>query len=452
MQTAAQQNASQVRALLRFGPARAANLIEKLRISQPTLSRTIQAMGDEVVLVGAGKTVQYAIHDASRAHLRALVYRITPQGTLEPVGTLVPICPSGFVTLHAEGKRIHSDGLPWWMADLKPEGFVGRALARRFGAALSVPTSCSEWSDEQLLRALLAHGYDLPGDLLIGSSACEHFLNAPAPAALPFTNLDQAYADLSQVALSGEVTAWVGGEVPKFTAYVQQEGAEAAHVIVKFSKPEQTPAAQRWRDLLLAEHIALRVLTDAGIDAASSSVVDHGAQRFLQLKRFDRVAALGRRSVHTLATLDAEFAGCAGTWPAIAKALSRAGVITTLALDTTCLLWAFGTLIGNTDMHSGNLACYTDNGQPYDLAPAYDMTPMAFAPTPEGNLTDRGLTLNIADTVPAATWHKALALAQNYVHRLRHSDGFSADFSPCITQLQSHVDLASQRIQRLAKL
>ncbi|BEU98863.1 hypothetical protein ACDW_45690 (plasmid) [Acidovorax sp. DW039] len=76
---------------------------------------------------------------------------------------------------------------------------------------------------------------------------------------------------------------------------------------------------------------------------------------------------------------------------------------------------------------------------------------MVFATKPESELAERKLTLNIADSVPVATWHIALVLAQGYVHRLGHSDGFSADFSPCITQLQSHVDLASQRIQRLAK-
>jgi hypothetical protein len=52
------------------------------------------------------------------------------------------------------------------------------------------------------------------------------------------------------------------------------------------------------------------------------------------------------------------------------------------------LLWAFGTLIGNSDMHSGNLSFVSEHGRPYDIAPAYDMTPMTFAPRSGGGLPD----------------------------------------------------------------
>ena len=46
----------------------------------------------------------------------------------------------------------------------------------------------------------------------------------------------------------------------------------------------------------------------------------------------------------------------------------------------------FGTLIGNSDMHSGNLSFVAERGRPYNLAPAYDMTPMALAPRTGGGI------------------------------------------------------------------
>jgi hypothetical protein len=254
---------------------------------------------------------------------------------------------------------------------------------------------------------------------------------------------------MAAAADNGHVSALLGGELPKFTACVQTEGG-AQHVIVKFTAPEDSPASQRWRDLLAAEHLALEVLADGGIDAPSSRILDLGVQRFLEVQRFDRVRALGRRSVHSFAALDSEFAGIGGNWPVIAKALAQKAVITSLALDDACLRWAFGTLIGNTDMHSGNLACYTDKAQPFSLAPVYDMTPMGFAPTAPGELPAFRLSLDILDLVNPSTWARALSLAQNYVVRLRDSCLLSREFAPCIAKLQTHIEQAAERLKRLA--
>ena len=51
MESAAQIYAKHIRAMLRGGPAKALTLAEGLRVSQPTISRTIKALGDEVISV-----------------------------------------------------------------------------------------------------------------------------------------------------------------------------------------------------------------------------------------------------------------------------------------------------------------------------------------------------------------------------------------------------------------
>ena len=118
----------------------------------------------------------------------------------------------------------------------------------------------------------------------------------------------------------------------------------------------------------------------------------HGTQRFLEVQRFDRLGARVRRALHSFSVLDAEFVGNGGNWPVIARALVKEGVITPpQAFDTAGLLWASGTLIDNTDMHSGNLSCLSEGRRPYELAPAYGMTSMASAPKTGGGLPSRML-------------------------------------------------------------
>jgi serine/threonine protein kinase HipA of HipAB toxin-antitoxin module len=130
--------------------------------------------------------------------------------------------------------------------------------------------------------------------------------------------------------------------------------------------------------------------------------------------------------------------------------LLKAGVITPQAFDTACLLWAFGTLIGNTDMHSGNLSCLSEGRRPYELAPAYDMTPMAFAPTAGGGLPSRTLELTVGEQVSAAAWKEALAMAKVFACRLEDEEAFSAGFEECNVELRRHVTEAAERIGRLA--
>lgn len=451
MLPAAQRYADEIRTFLHRGPTKAKGLAQALKISQPTVSRALSALGDEVVPFGAARSIQYTLRDPLRADLEATVYRITPQGALETLGTLVPVRPQGFVTIEASGARLHSDGLPWWIFDMRPQGYLGRAYCQRHGQRLGLPERLGDWSDTHALRAILDQGDNMPGNLLIGPTARDQFVNAPDPVPIAAAQKLHTYAQLADMAARGEVAgSSAAGEQPKFTAYAEQADGTAAHVMVKFTAELDTPVSARWRDLLLAEHIALQVLRDHGVAAAQSMTWMHGTQRFLEVQRFDRLGARGRRALHSFAALDAEFVGSGGSWPVIARALWREGVITAQAFDTACLLWAFGTLIGNTDMHSGNLSCLSEGRRPYELAPAYDMTPMAFAPTAGGGLPDRTLGLTVGEQVSAAAWKEALGMAQVFVRRVEGEDEFSVGFDACKAELLRHVAVAAGRIERLA--
>lgn len=151
-----------------------------------------------------------------------------------------------------------------------------------------------------------------------------------------------------------------------------------------------------------------------------------------------------------MAALDAEFVGAGnGSWPLIARRLAADGQIRPGAADGADLLWAFGTLIGHSDMHSGNLSFVSEHGRPYDIAPAYDMTPMSLAPRSGGGLPDSIPEASIHASVLNETWHCAEELARAFLARILAETGFSHRFRPCTAALERHIETASAKIGRL---
>ena len=449
---------STVRRALQSGPATGRELASALGLSQASTSRVLSSMGGELLKIGRSSSIQYLLRDASRAQLAATVHRVDAKGQAQPMGQLVPVLGQGFVLVEAGGLCTHSDSLPWWLFDMRPQGYLGRAYCRQHSASLALPANLSEWQDDHVMTALQHHGVDLAGNLLVGDKALLQFANTPVPQPIARADKGARYAELAAAAARGDAAgSSAAGEQPKFSTHAQTAKG-AAHVIVKFSETPDSPVSQRWRDLLLAEHLALQLLREHGVAAAASSLIDTPEQRFLELERFDRVGELGRCALFSLAALDAQFVGIGGRWPDVTQALAKAKVVDAEAVQGAALLWAFGHLIGNTDMHAGNLSFLSAAGaQPYQLAPAYDMLPMAFAPRSGGGLPGAQAgdlaAPSIGSQVPAAAWQQALPMAERYVADLQatlESGCFSAGFSVCVAVLTQHVNEARWRIERLA--
>ena len=426
-----------IRQLLSQGPTQVQQLIEKLGVSQPTVSRALSVMGDDVVRIGAGPSIQYTLRDARRGFSAVPIYRVSDKGRVEPLGDLIPVYPDGFVMVQPGKPGLHSDGLPWWLFDMRPQGYLGRAWASKYADELSLPTNPEHWADADVVRALLVHGHDAIGNLLIGERARDRFLGMPEPTPVERAT---AFPMLALAASAGEAPgSSAGGEQPKFCTWT-----ERGHVLVKFSAPDDNVVSERWRDLLLAEHLALRVL---GVE---TEVFDFSGQRFLEIPRFDRVGLMGRVGVFPLRALDAEFVGNArASWPVLVNRLVAQGHVHTEAVATTALFWAFGTLIGNTDMHHGNLSFISSCGRPYYLAPAYDILPMGFAPKAGGAIVNTLRPASLPDVVSADIWREALDLAGNFLSMADSCDRFSASFTPCLEALRQHLKEAGSRISRL---
>jgi serine/threonine protein kinase HipA of HipAB toxin-antitoxin module len=204
------------------------------------------------------------------------------------------------------------------------------------------------------------------------------------------------------------------------------EHAEAGHVLVKFSPDAASADAQRWRDLLHAEHEALSLLAGLGLPAAATAAYSLGQRIFLESRRFDRRGARGRVPALSLAALDAEYVGEGYGWTRVSRRLHDDGLLDNASLERIAWLESFGAWIGNTDMHLGNVSLApTDNG--FSLLPVYDMVPMAFAPVrgelPAVQLPPPIRTAN-NEAVWAAAGHAASTLWLRLADDARLSDSF----------------------------
>ena len=141
-------------------------------------------------------------------------------------------------------------------------------------------------------------------------------------------------------------------------------------------------------DLLWAEWLDGQVLAAHGVEVARAHVVQSARRTYLVSERFDRIGPTGRRHVLAIADVHPAFvAGAYTHWAATAAELARQRRITALDAQRVAALLGFGRLIGNTDMHGGNLGLTVAladlaKGR-FGLAPVYDMLPMRWKPNPE---------------------------------------------------------------------
>lgn len=350
-------------------------------LSQTTVARQLRELGDGVVRIQRGRTILYGLtHHAFGAANVIPLHRVDAYGNHVLVATLSPLAHGGFYVTPVTGTPAvmagsSQDGLygdlPYFLDDLRPQGFLGRQIAHELAARdARFPNDPAQWTTDHVGRYLVANGDDLPGDLILGESIHLRLRRPPVPV----TEAD--YSRLAESVLAGEIPgSSAGGEQAKFTAY----RADRGHVIVKFSPPGDEPVARRWRDVLVTEHHAAETLDSFGLPAAQTRLyADHG-RVFLESARFDRHGAQGRLPMISLRAVDAEFTGLGSDWPRVMAALAARNLASHEHASDARAMWAFGRLINNTDMHLGNLSLAMD-GPVFRLLPAYDMCSMGFAP------------------------------------------------------------------------
>ncbi|MBK8161793.1 MAG: type II toxin-antitoxin system HipA family toxin YjjJ [Gammaproteobacteria bacterium] len=367
------------------GTATASELCAVSGLPQPTLSRRLMALRGQVLPLGASRARRYGLLRRIRdLEPEIAVHQINASGEAQRYGTLYSLAADEFWFEGVNSGQAATGlfpGLPWFFNDARPQGFLGRLFPRQH-PELDLPTDIRDWSDDMALYALARRGDDVPGDLILGDVSFSRWWERArqSPLVLEESQRQARYPQLAaQVTQGVDPGSSAAGEQPKFVGQLNsQEGVRS--VIVKFSPSIHESVGRRWADLLIAESLALETLRTAGIDTVSTEIIEADSRIFLEVTRFDRVHAHGRRPVVTLASADAEFAGVGLHWPTIARELVAQRRLTSDDAERINRAHAFGLLIANTDMHNGNLALMHEEYGSFLLAPIYDMLPMRYAP------------------------------------------------------------------------
>lgn len=433
---ASDRSADLIRALrTRPGGMGAGELRRVLDVSQPTLSRALGPLVNEVLTLGKGRGTRYALPRVIPGVPQAIpMFAVDEAGVARRSGTLFPLLGGPVWVQRNEGDRgrMH-DGLPYFIDDMRPQGYLGRAFAR-FHADLELPDRITDWNDDHVLRALCSRGEDTTGNLLVGEGSFHRFMSAcaTAPALVPVAEQGAAFDQLAALASAGQPPASsAGGERPKFTAYTTLPDGQPAHVLVKFSPPRSSEAGQRWSDLLICEALAGEVLSAGGIRAARSRFVP--AERMhLVVERFDRCGPRGRRALVSLAALDDHYFGNRDNYTSAAIRMEKARLIAAADAQALKTAHCFGILIGNTDMHFGNVSFFPKKTDRFSLAPIYDMLPMCYAPLND-QLVDREFSPPALPVQAMECWNPAYRLADEFWARVAEHPQISDAFKVMVS-------------------
>ncbi len=406
------------------GVGTSTELQTRLGLSQPTVSRALSALVKQgrLLKVGAARSQQYLLP----RHIEGVgsqigMVRVDTQGRVSPFARMVALPGGRFWVKEADGLTQIHDGLPWFLDDMRPQGFMGQTFVQNH-PELSLPADLRHWNDDHALKAMVLAGDDLPGHLIVGEQALAGYLSGVRQTAV-VQQPEVDYPRLALLAMQGaQPGSSAGGEQPKFSALVNGQA-----MLVKFSPSGNAPGDERSRDLLVCEHIALQTLAAAGLPAAESQIVIAGGRVFLQSRRFDRTDK-GRIGMVSLLVYDAQYVGEMDNWSATAQRMAARQLMTSQDAQQLQLLEAYGLLIANTDRHYGNISFLLEDDD-WRLSPTYDMLPMLYAPV-KGELVERDFAARKLQpsSQTLVVWPQAKQLAQQFWQSvaadMRVSDAF----------------------------
>lgn len=412
---------------LRRGPASSRELQLLTGLSQATISRQLSSFGDRVVKIGRGRATRYAMAtNAFDVGDRLPLYTIDPHGNSVQIANIRPLAHGGYfieratgtpsVLLGERGDGVFDD-LPYFLEDLRPQGFLGRQIAQALSVSSGFPSDPRHWSIEHIGSYLVASGDDLPGNFQLGRQSMLRLRHELV------TTSREDYPAMAESVLGGKIPgSSAGGEQPKFTAFSE----DGAHVIVKFSPAGDDPISRRWRDILLTEYHAERILRDSLAQAVDCQIHEGGGRLFLESQRFDRHGDIGRMPMISLMAIDAEFIGLGSNWSAVMEALEDRDLITIEHLNDARMLYDFGRFINNTDMHLGNLSLAYE-GDMFRLLPVYDMCSMGFAPK-SSEIAPYDFAIHIpVDDEDFDSFEYALKLATDFWNALAADERISSE-------------------------
>ncbi|MBX7148754.1 type II toxin-antitoxin system HipA family toxin YjjJ [bacterium] len=429
-----------VKYLSKTGPSKAKDLCAVLNISQPTFSKLLAQNSKDILRIGKGINTLYAIYRKGTWNygeiLSVPLFVVDKEGNQSVEATLHPLAPQGFY-LESHGNLFKSrvyKNLPYFLLDACPSGFLGR-LVPKFHSEF--PTDISLWTDDHCLTYFCRYGWDLIGNFIIGDEAYNLHLQHQVERTdiVDENNRNTHYPAVADKVLSqGNPGSSAGGEQAKFLS-IRKTSSQLMPVMVKFSPPVDESVGLRVADLLICEHIAHQVLKKIGKNPLQSCLIRGGGRVFLEVERFDRMPyenySGGRLGLISLKALAMEHGCLHSTWMATAQALLSQKIMDASLYDEIIWLEVFGKLIGNNDMHAGNISFLCEGEKLAGLAPVYDMLPMSYAPL-NNQLINRDFTPDPPKSLEIKVWKEALKAAQFFWEQVENHPEISKKFKEVV--------------------
>ena len=166
-----------------------------------------------------------------------------------------------------------------------------------------------------------------------------------------------------------------------------------------------------------------------GVPASTSELVVAGNRMFLEVDRFDRARMRGRVGVTSLAAVADHYIGRRENWIAAAESLKSLGRVSEKDTEAIRRAATFGQLIGNSDMHFGNLSFFASLGRELSLAPIYDMLPMIYAPVAGDELPNRQFETALPTAGNLSIWKSIAKAAEDYWREVASHEAISKEFA-----------------------
>lgn len=92
---------------------------------------------------------------------------------------------------------MYSSDLPWWLYDMCPQGYLGRAWVQQRAAHFNFPPHLNDWQSGHFLYTMLADEDGLSGNLLLGNEMLRRYQNPQLPNLIASADRASAYAVLA---------------------------------------------------------------------------------------------------------------------------------------------------------------------------------------------------------------------------------------------------------------
>ncbi len=405
------------------------------QFSQATISRCLKKLGNALLVLPGSSPRQYALPAVIfETNLPFDLVEVDEHGKIAFMG-YVHVLNGGkfFVSINKSASNLYLgqskdglyDGLPYFLDDLRPQGFLGIQIAKQLaGKTSDYPSKLSAWNSKQVLQYLVEYGDDLPGNIIFGDGVLKELRQPIQPIGI------DTYDFMCQQIEAGSVPqSSAGGEQQKFTAFNKEVNA---HVLVKYTSKENDAVTRRWKDILITEYHALKTLTDFEIPSADVRLINKDNRFYLETKRFDRLGNYGRSSMLSLQSIDMEFIGIGENWMKIAFEMSKKNLIVESDKYYISFLWMFSQWIGNTDTHLGNIS-FGIRGELFSMLPIYDMCTMAIAPNINSldpiNIKLPNVKLNIESSFNTRLENAVISFWERVLEDSRISEEFSTYLS-----------------------